>query len=714
MGIESLKDYKGNELPDSVKELVGHMRAVRRLYQDQIAKDCIGIIPFDDQSIPPDDIKLTAERAVKQTQTIEDLLLLAGGDEQVQKMAESLNEVYQELLGETIPTVGMATASTVAVEKLFNGDPKYQELYRRQQELENKLVLIEGKKREAVLGYFVDVLKEPPKDHVIDKMFQGDSMAQMEMMVLTMSYYHDAIDQVLSLPNDERAEKIAQFEKAISFYKNLSNGDLRKDWIKKLGEKAEQMKESEKQDGLRKVIGDGKDFLQDQMDSALTLLFGGSEESLLVWMHQKAVSLERDLSRPIQPNDPEVLQALEDELVEALDGIGSRIDPLVLDMASNACRNVRGLPSGRITYSEAKVFKDAMGAFLTEVVFPTQERIINAHSEIMTNAYMYSHGTDSMMTSDSLFRGKLAQMGGQDVWRTLQVFSPFGIALPDGVELKPYEERFSQFDAEMSKEGNGDDCFMYWSEGGVMFPKAVKGWNTFTHEQKQYFFKTKRRGGLDKIKIKSYWETGFWKDHELLSVATQGGLTYLTVDGPIGVYYLGKKAVSYAVAKGLIRGTARKTAGKIAGKTILKKAAGRAAGYFVPGVNIALTIWTLAEIGDFIDAKMLEGMDEDFREDVQAYLDEYGTGSQWPKEKAQDIRFRLLRSVLKHKRTNSRSIGYDLQKFGMPFHHMFDFMGGALFRDSMVETGEFREALIETNFILNSIGLDPFTVEIDL
>ncbi|MBT4917696.1 hypothetical protein HON58_04635, partial [Candidatus Peregrinibacteria bacterium] len=135
MGIESLKDYKGNELPDSVKELVGHMRSVRRLYQDKIAKDCIGLIPYGDQSIEPDDVKQGVEHAVRQTQTIEDLLLLAGNDEQVQVMVEDLNEVYSELLGETVPAVGMATASTVAVEKLFNGDPKYQELYRRQQEL---------------------------------------------------------------------------------------------------------------------------------------------------------------------------------------------------------------------------------------------------------------------------------------------------------------------------------------------------------------------------------------------------------------------------------------------------------------------------------------------------------------------------------------------------------------------------------------------------
>ncbi|MBT4917116.1 hypothetical protein HON58_01635, partial [Candidatus Peregrinibacteria bacterium] len=601
-----------------------------------------------------------------------------------------------------------------AVEKLFNGDPKYQELYRRQQELEGKLVVVveekEGKKKEAVLNYFVDVLKEPPKDHVIDKLFQGDSMAQMEMMVLTMRYYHEAIDQVLSLPVKERSEKIAQFEKTILFYRHLVDGNLRKDWIKKLGEKAKQMKEGEKQDGLRKMMGDAKDFVQDKMNSALTVLLGGSEESLIVWMHQKAIALERKLSRPIQPNDPEVLEALESELVESLDSIAEDIKPTDLDMALKACEDIRAVPSKKLTYSEAKAFKDAMGTFLDDVVFPTQQKIISAHSEIMQNAYTYSNGEDSILTSDSLLRGKLAQSKGQDVWRTIQVLSPFGILLPKDVELKPYKERFAEFDSEMSKEGKGDDCYMFWSEKGEMFPKHLKGWKTFTNEQKHYYFKTKRRGGLDNIKIKSYWDTGFWEDHELLSMAAQGGLSYLTVRG--GVPF------AYHVAKGL---------GSLVGKKVplLSKLVKKVPKKTPPALGkfgrIAWQVWLGYEIGDFINGQILNSMDESIQEDIKEYLDKWGIGSEWPEAEAQDIRLRVLRDAILHKKGYFQAPGYDLTKLGMTFgyRHWITLGDGDEDFDllppySMVKTGEFREALIEANFILNSIGLEPFIVDIDL
>jgi len=652
------------------------------------------------------------QRRIREIEFMCDLLRTSPHDEQIQEMAIEMNALYSEFedLYPQMGVFGSASYVTKYKQAKKEGDTFFVNAYERLQGLESKMIKIvgEGEASEikSATAVFADLLKEMPKNHVIDKLFQGDEMAQMEMLVLTMRYYHDAIDQVLSLPPQVRALKIAQFEKSILFYKHLLDGKLRKKWIANLGEEAQKMKEGGKQDKLRETIGKVKDYAQDKMNSALAVLLGGSDESVIVWMHEKAFELERSLSRPIKPNDPEVLKALEEELVGYLDSIGEVVDESALDEALAACETIRALPSRKVSFSEGKVFKAAMGKFLNNVVFPTQEKIISVHAETMSTAYRYSHGIDSMMTSDSLIRGKVAQMKGQDVWRTLQILSPFGILLPDNVEMKPYEERFAEFDKSMTEKG-GEECHMLWRNEGEVFPEMVKGWKTFTKEQKHYYFKTKKRGGLDNIQIQSYWDTGFWEEHEILSMATQGGISYLTVKGGVPLAYHTIKKLGLIAGKKIPFLTKKVT--KMPKKT--PPALGKVG-------RIAWQAWLGYEIGDFINGEFLEGMDESFQEDIKDYLDKWGPGDKWPQAQAQDVRLRILRSALMHKRGYFQSPGYDLTKLGMTFgyRHWLGFGDGDGWSlpDSMVETGEFKESLMEANFMLNILGLSSFTVEIDL
>ncbi len=703
------------KLHPSIEELLGHLNRQRDDLGEQIAQESLGLMPAKPhQAVTKEFLPKLLERRIREIEHFSTLLISSNDDPETQRIAEELNGVYREI-EELRRLVPYPTSSAVEKNRfrkaVAEGDYEYQDAYDRRLELEGRLrlQLDEDGKADHINKIFRDILRKQHVSKVTEKMSLDTHAARREMMITSFEVYGDLVDQMLTMPKQSRDRNIAELEKSLLFYKSLANGEMMEEWAQRVASKAKELLEPKEGDEFRELLGKGKDKLQDVGQSILATIFGGSEESLTTYLYKKTVELERELSRPVEPDDPVVLEAIQKDIQEALGEIGEGIDESVVDQMLEACTDLRSIPDQLASDREKTVFTGKYRKFIQKVVLPTQEGILEAHSELLSESYQYSHGDEgSVMEADTLLRAKALQMSGRDVWRTLQVLSPFGIALPDEVELKPFEERFYDFERALT-EAEKDAMFMIVADEGTIM-KMLRGWHSFTPDQKREYFRKNHNGGLDKIKIKSMWDRGFMKDHPILSFTAQTTTLGLLVEGA--------KRYAAPAAYQVLRASAWVARNYVP-----------VAGRFVPAVSSTMPAWVSPclkfagkvyigyVIGDWINGKILGSMEEGLTDDIQEMILKYDHPEKIPEETKRDIRFRILRNELMKRRKYFQGIGYDLNKFGMDFWDR-NWVGGGLdggkyspFRESMVESGAFREAVKAANFQLNMLGFENFTIE---
>ncbi len=323
-------------------------------------------------------------------------------------------------------------------------------------------------------------------------------------------------------------------------------------------------------------------------------------------------------------------------------------------------------------------------------------------------SYKYSHGEDSKFETDSLGRAIIG-IKGQDSIRAIRSFSPFGVLMPDNIELKPFEKRFDEYNERMKGQYVTLDKWVY-NQLGVLNPflevKKVK-WEKLTLPERKAYFKVKGGGSIDNIKIKSYWETGFWKDHELLSIGAQGSLGYLAVEAV--------PAVSYYVTRGAI-GLAR----TIPLVKIVPNLPSKMPAVYLKAARFLGAAWLGYEIGDAVNGYWIRWWNDDTTDKMKEYLDKYGSGNKWPKAKQNEIRKELLVGAILSKRRYFQAVGIDLDKAGVGGWDKWlagnlggghEKKSGSFERDTMYEEGTLQEAFKKTNYMLNLLGLENFNLD---
>lgn len=685
-------------LDPSIKELLEHLSKDRKSLANRIAEQNTDLLPK--QFSKEDSLHLAdlESRRVREIDHLVNLLLSNSNDEEVKKMAEGMNQLYREKeeLSKIVPN---PTTTAIEIGKyesaLASGDQRYIDAFNARKSLEERLVVkMESNQSEHINLVFRDVLRNKRVGTIVDDLVEGDPVARRKMMLTTMELYGDIQDHILTMPKSVRDQELQEFEKTIFFYKALLNGETKKEWAQRIKQKIVDTSKDSNKASFRDLIYKGKNKLQDFGIKLTSMVFGGDDESVITYSVQKAADLERAMSRPVKPNDPEVLSSIEKEVNEMLDSMTQGIDGELVDRLMRQSVRLRSLPDNYLSKEDSDEFSGTFKEFIHSIVLPIQQNIVSAHESLINKAYQYSHGENSMMNPDSLFRAKIAQKQGIDLKRTLQLFSPFRAALPDGVKLKPFKDRFNDYEKSLTAEQKES---AYMSEYVGMFQyKITRGWDNFSNVQKEKFYRENANGGVDKVTIKSNWDTGFWKEHQVLSFVAQTATAAVTYKA--GEYAL--RGAAWAAARApYLRYVVPKVMPPWVGRM------GRVGGQAYVGYLM----------GDWINNKILESMDESITRDFEDNFEKYGSVKEFPEDLKSDLRSRILRNELQRRRGYFQGVGYDVSKIGMKFldaaYLGAEDGGWSPFRDSMVKTGAFREALIAANEQLNMVGLEPFTVE---
>ena len=643
------------KLHPSVSEYVDHLEDVRRMYQDVPAQELVTSITDNDQA------ELIKKRRISNIEHTARLLMVAPQDDKfIIATVEELNGIYKELL-EINKTMGIGNRYTLHSQDLSNQSSELKNLYLRKEKLEKQLIDKETKRSTAAL--LGERLKYYPIRHAQDRLLEGNSyQSRREMLVVTHELMREALEQLTDLPNKKlRDKKLEELERSLLFYMHLKDKKIQKAMLKNLSKKAEEIAKGPELDKVRALMLAGKNKLQDASIDGLSLVFGGSEESMLVSLGQKAIKLERKLSTP--PDYKHVAKELLKDIELSLNKLSTDINEEVLKETLGLLAEIRSHHGDSLDEKQKRRLSQQFKVFLDEVVFPVQNNIINVSEDLNLMSYKYSHGEDSKFETDSLGRAIIG-IKGQDSIRAIRSFSPFGVLMPDNIELKPFEKRFDEYNERMKGQYVTLDKWVY-NQLGVLNPflevKKVK-WEKLTLPERKAYFKVKGGGSIDNIKIKSYWETGFWKDHELLSIGAQGSL------GDLAGGSSGGSAACVAAVNG----------------------------YWIRWWN------------------------DDTTDKMKEYLDKYGSGNKWPKAKQNEIRKELLVGAILSKRRYFQAVGIDLDKAGVGGWDKWlagnlggghEKKSGSFERDTMYEEGTLQEAFKKTNYMLNLLGLENFNLD---
>lgn len=192
--------------------------------------------------------------------------------------------------------------------------------------------------------------------------------------------------------------------------------------------------------------------------------------------------------------------------------------------------------------------------------------------------------------------------------------------------------------------------------------------------------------------VKSVYRQGWFNEHPILSTALQAGEFGASL-------YLTYHAVRLASKLSLVT----RILGKIIGKPIKKLA---------PYVG---AVWAAAEITEELKDYHISGTEQEIFET----LNEYDSFREIPDDVREDLRQLILRNEIERRRGLFQAVGYDLEKFDMPFWDRFlvgnygteGMKENDVFKDSMKTQGTFREAVLAANRKMVLIGLKPFEIK---
>lgn len=206
-----------------------------------------------------------------------------------------------------------------------------------------------------------------------------------------------------------------------------------------------------------------------------------------------------------------------------------------------------------------------------------------------------------------------------------------------------------------------------------------------------------RKDGLPPIELTSIYHQGWFKEHPVISTALQGAELS-------ALMYLGYGTAKFIGKRILIT----RFIGNLVGKPLSKLC------------FLAATVYFSYQTAKEIQNYRLSGQEKRIFE----LLTPYHSLAEVPADVKQEVRLLTLQNELEKRRKLFQSVGYDLSRmglglwarmaignYGMP-GYMQDSSDYSM-RDTMMEDGSFREAVLAANRKLVLLGLDPFEIKFE-
>lgn len=431
----------------------------------------------------------------------------------VQRESAELNRIYRDIFGTEMPPelqeekseVGLWRRIEIAgdglmhkAKSLFTGDETREDLADLRAAaptgaLEERYVAQENR--------VDDALDAAQTKHVVEMAATGNRDAIFETYVTSKERYRELASKILKLPKDERDKNLDKLLANLDFYDSLRSEEFQKEISRRLQGAAEQILKDQqaKFTGLRgfiqKGVEKGLTFAVDHFSGVV-----GDEDSvarnLFIWAAHKGI----DLSKPVQYS-PELVQQFADETIEQVSRISGFMDGDAVSEMRKATLDAKANPDYLMKQDDQDVFMGVFDNFFRATV-DFHKNLIGLQTELLTDAYIASHGKKSEFEGDSEGRARFFQIQGRDVIRTLRVYSPFGMFLPAQVE---------------------------------------------------------RKGDQSPVALTSAYDQGWFKDHSIMSLAAQSagfGVGYYALR------YVAPRVASYLPAVGLPTRILRKVLGK--------------------------------------------------------------------------------------------------------------------------------------------------------
>lgn len=502
----------------------------------------------------------------------------------------------------------------------------------------------------AAKGELDEVLDEAQTKYCVELARSNHPDALLETYLVSLDRYQELFDKILHLPKAERDRNVDVLLTTLSLYEAIPTEDFQQSVAEAIKLKATDIlkHQQERFTGLRGLIQRG---VEKGTSFAIDHFSGllGDEDSIARNLFVKAAKLGRDLSKPVQ-YDPELIKALADETIEQLRTIAPAIDLDKVRALHAACLELKANPDNLLSPEDREKFKKPFREFLP-VSAVIIERVIAVQSDILHDAYVLSHGKDSKeFDADWTLRAKFLSHQGRDLIRLLQMYSPFGVFLPATAE---------------------------------------------------------RKKGKPPLHLQSAYSRGWFKDHPIARVALQTGemtallfLGYGMLRGVAWGTHVYRR-IPLAPGRRLVGGT-----GKIL-KTLLTKRFGK----IPPFLPLVGQIYLAYEITDEIKNINLSSREEE----IFDILKKYHSLREVSQEDQEKVRQLTLINEIYKRRGYFQGIGYDLATMDIDFWNRFVAgniiaPSGSPFRDSMVKTGEFREAVLAANRKLALMGFRTYEI----
>lgn len=488
-----------------------------------------------------------------------------------------------------------------------------------------------------------DALDGAQDRHIALLASTGDSNALLETYVVTLDRYTMLTDIILQLPKEERDKNIDNLITTLTLHESFTLSDYQEKVAERIGKTAQEILNNQKKsfEGVRGVVQEG---MEKGID-VVTDIFGGKEGI------SRIVSgvLGKAAKKFIEPTKLEeyVIQSVQEDVTARIKAIGNVVDMSVVDDMHRACLALKANPDNVLNEKDKQEFMEAFRKFIP-VATRVRKKVIETQVDLIQLDFPLSRDDEiSEFPADSEGRAKLMQIQGRDIVRLTRLYSPFGIFLPETVE---------------------------------------------------------REKGKEPVRIRSAYDTGWFKEHPFLSTGLQGvelaallrlAPTLAKLSMKVGYY------IAPIPGKSIARAGLKKI-GSIIGKRVGQ-------GVMSGPLSIAFAVIAGVEVGNELQEIRITASEEE----VIKIIEKYVSLRDISPEDGEKIRILTLRNELEKRRGAFQEIGVNLGDSGVSIIDRF-FLGnvgsGLSPRANMKETGQLREALLEANRKLVLLGLKPFVM----
>lgn len=471
----------------------------------------------------------------------------------------------------------------------------------------------------------------------------GDRDALLETYAVTLDRYTELTDKILKLPKSERDGNIDILMTTLNLYDSLTNGEYQQKVAESMAQRAREIFENQKAnfEGIRGMIQKGT---EKAIDVAVDII--GGNEGLSRTVAIAAGKVGKNIMKPLV-FDETLVRSIEEEVKKQIAEIGSVVDADAINAIRQACVNLKANPDNMLAEKDKEEFMKAFRRFVPATT-AVMKKIIDTQIDLIQYDFPLARGEKtSEFSADSEGRAKFMQIKGRDICRLMQMYSPFGILLPESVD---------------------------------------------------------REEGKEPVHVRSAYDMGWFKEHPLFSTGLQAVELAALLRLMPGFARLSMK-LGYHLAPIPGKSIARrglKTIGNIIGKRVGQ-------GVISGPLNIAFAVYTGVEVVDELKEIHLTAVEENIMKIIEKYTSLRDI-SQEDGEKIRILTLRneleKRRGALQEIGVNLGETGISI----IDRLSLGNMLGGLSPRADMKQTGKLREAFLEANRKLVILGLRPFVM----